>query len=91
LIISLYFDVLGKVITKRGMFPAVVPSRGDRRVADVCLTLIRSKPWFTRPSEMSSTGVETGICRITALIGFWDSGIESKVWEVIALEAKEDD
>jgi hypothetical protein len=32
-------DVRGKVIRKRGMFTVVVPSAGDRRVADICFTL----------------------------------------------------
>jgi hypothetical protein len=35
-------------------------------------------------SELSSTGVETGRCCITAFIGFWDFG-----WRVIALEVSE--
>jgi hypothetical protein len=65
-------EVLGKVIMKRGMFTVVVPSAGDRRLADIFLTLITSKPRFTNPSEMSSAGAETGRCRISACVGFWD-------------------
>jgi hypothetical protein len=32
-------DVLGEVIRKKGMFTVVVPSGGDRWVADICLKL----------------------------------------------------
>jgi hypothetical protein len=32
-------DVLGKVISKSGVFTAVVPSESDGQVADICLTL----------------------------------------------------
>jgi hypothetical protein len=35
-------DVLGKVIKKRRMFTVAVASAGDRRVVDICLTLIKS-------------------------------------------------
>jgi hypothetical protein len=55
---------------KRGMFAVVVPSAGDRRMIDICLTLITSKPRFTNPSEKSSAGVEIGRSYITAFIGF---------------------
>jgi hypothetical protein len=72
LIISQDFDVLRKVIMKRGMFTVVVPSACDRRVAHICLTLITSKPRFTNPSEVSSAGVEIGRRRVTAFMGFWD-------------------
>jgi hypothetical protein len=67
-------DVLGKVIRKRGMFTIVVPSVDDQRVVDICLMLITSKPRFTNPPEISSTGIETGRCHITDFIGFWDLG-----------------
>jgi hypothetical protein len=67
-------DVLGKVIRKRGMFTVVVPSAGDRRVVDICLTQIIYKPRFTNPSEMSSAGVDPGGCHITDFTGFWDLG-----------------
>jgi hypothetical protein len=43
----------------------VVPSAGDGRLVDICLTLTTSKPRFTISSEMSSAGVET-------FTGFWD-------------------
>jgi hypothetical protein len=72
--ISQDFDILGKVIRKRGIFTLVVPSKCHRRVADICLTLITSKPRFTNPSEMSSAGVGIGRRRVTAFIGFWDLG-----------------
>jgi hypothetical protein len=42
--ISWDFDVLGKVIRKRGMFTLVVRSAGDRWLIDICLTQITSKP-----------------------------------------------
>jgi hypothetical protein len=72
--ISWDFDVLGKVIGKRGMFAVVVSSAGDRRVVDMFLTLITSKPRFINQSEMTSAGAETGRCLVTARIGFWDLG-----------------
>jgi hypothetical protein len=72
--ISWDFDVLGKVIRKRGMFIMSVPSAGDRRVVDICLTLITSKPRFANPTGISSAGVVNGRCRITVCIGFWDLG-----------------
>jgi hypothetical protein len=64
------FNVLGKAIRKRGMITVVLLSASDRRVIDVCLTLITSKPKFTNPSEMSSARVDTGRCRILAYTGF---------------------
>jgi hypothetical protein len=67
-------DGLGKVIRKRGRFTGDVSSVGDRRVANICLTLITSKPRSTNPSEMSSTGVIDGRCRMIAFIDFWDLG-----------------
>jgi hypothetical protein len=76
--ISRDFDVLGKVIRKRGMFIDVVPSAGDRRQVDICLMLITSKRRFTNPSEMSSAGAETGRYHISAFIGFWDLGYKVK-------------
>jgi hypothetical protein len=70
--ISWDFDVPGKVIRKRGIFTAVVPSEGDRWVVDICSTVRAAKPRFTNPNEMSSAGVMNGRCRITVFIGFWD-------------------
>jgi hypothetical protein len=72
--ISWDFDVLGEVIRKRGIFTVAVPSEGERRVVDICLTLIRSKPRSTNPSQMSSAGLETGRRRTTAFTGFWNLG-----------------
>jgi hypothetical protein len=72
--ISWDFDILGKVIRKRGMFIVVVLSAGDQWVVDICLRLITSKPAFINPYEMSSAGVENGRCPITAFIGFWYLG-----------------
>jgi hypothetical protein len=72
--ISWDFDVLGKVVRKRGLFTLALPSAGDRRVVDICLTLITSKPRSTNQSEMFSAEVETGRWRITAFIGFCDLG-----------------
>jgi hypothetical protein len=76
--ISWNFDVLSKVIRKRGMFTVVVPSAGDQQVADIRLTLITSQPGFTNSSEMCTAGVATGRCRMTACIGFWDLGQKVK-------------
>jgi hypothetical protein len=59
---------------KRGKFTVDVPSAGDRRVADICLALIMSKPRSTNPSDISFAKVLNGRCRITAFIGFWDLG-----------------
>jgi hypothetical protein len=56
--------MLGIVMRKRGSFAADDPSAGDRRAADICFTLITSKPMSTNPSQMSSA----------AIIGFWDLG-----------------
>jgi hypothetical protein len=67
---SLDFDVLGKVIRKNERFIMDVPSAGDRRVLDICLTLIKSKQRFTNPFELSSAGVVKGNCA-TAFICFW--------------------
>jgi hypothetical protein len=72
--ISWGFDIPGKVMRKRGRFAVDVPFAGDQRVADICLTLITSKPASTNPFEMSSAGVVNGRCSITALLGFWDLG-----------------
>jgi hypothetical protein len=63
------FDILGKVIMKRGMFTVVVPSAGVRWVVDICLTLLTSRPRLTNPFEMSSAGDGTRRCHITAFIG----------------------
>jgi hypothetical protein len=68
------FDVLGKVIMKRGVFTVVVTSAYDRRAVDLCLTLISSKPVVTNPPELSFARAETGRCHMTAFIGFRDSG-----------------
>jgi hypothetical protein len=66
------------------MFTVVVPSAGDRWVANICLMLITTKPKFTNPPEMSSAGVVNGRC-LYKLLGL---GIEGEVWEVIALEVR---
>jgi hypothetical protein len=60
------------------MFIVIDPSAGNQRVADICLTLITSKPRFTNPSQMSSVRVVNGRCHITAFIGFWDFGWKVK-------------
>jgi hypothetical protein len=84
--ISWDFDVLGKVIRKRGRFTVYVPPASDLRVAEICLTLITPKPRSTNLSEMSSGGVVNGKCRGGyRLLGFW---IEGEVWEVTAFEVK---
>jgi hypothetical protein len=70
--------VLGKVIRKRGIFTVAVPSAGDRRMVDICLMLITSKPRFTNPFQMSSAGAETGRFRIIAFMGFWDLELKVK-------------
>jgi hypothetical protein len=67
--ISWHFGVPYKVITKNGIFALVVPSAGDQRVVDICLTLT-SKPRFINPTEMSSASVEADESRITAFRGF---------------------
>jgi hypothetical protein len=72
--ISWDFAVLGKVISNRGRFLGRAPSDGDRRLVDICLTLIMSKPRSTSPLEMSWAGVFVGRWRITALMGFSDFG-----------------
>jgi hypothetical protein len=46
---------------KREMFTVDVPSAGNRRMADVCLTLTTSKLRSTNPSEISSAGVVSAI------------------------------
>jgi hypothetical protein len=71
LIISWDFDVLGKVIRKKGVFTVLISSASDRRVVDICLMLITSKLMFTNPAEMSPAGDEIGRC-ITSFTGFWD-------------------
>jgi hypothetical protein len=72
--ISWDFVVIGKVIRNKGRLTWDVPSAEDLLVDDICLTLIKSNPRPTKPSEMSSAGVLNGRCRITALMGFWDLG-----------------
>jgi hypothetical protein len=76
--ISWDFGVLGKVTRKRGRFIVDVPSEDDRRMADICLTLITSKQRSINQSEMSSAGVVNGRWRTTAFIGFWDLGYKVK-------------
>jgi hypothetical protein len=49
LYISCDFVFIDEVIRKRGRFTVVVPSEGDRRVVNLCLTLITSKLVFTNP------------------------------------------
>jgi hypothetical protein len=56
------------------MFTVDVPSAGDQRMVDICLTVITSKPSSTNLCEVSSAGVVNGRCRITAFIDFWDLG-----------------
>jgi hypothetical protein len=46
-------DILGRVMRKRGRFTVGVLFAGDRRVADICLTLITSNPRSIVPFEMS--------------------------------------
>jgi hypothetical protein len=60
---------------KRGKFAVDISSASHRWVADICLTLITSKPRPTNPSEMSSAGAVNGRCRITALqaSGLWSN------------------
>jgi hypothetical protein len=65
-------------VRKMRMFTVVIPSARDRRMADNCLTLLKSKPWSTNPSEFSSAGVVNGSCHITAFISVWDLGLKVK-------------
>jgi hypothetical protein len=58
----------------RGRCLVDVSSDGDRRVVDICLTLIMSKPRSVSLSEMACAGVFIGRWRITALMGFRDFG-----------------
>jgi hypothetical protein len=76
--ISCDFAILGSVIRNKGRGFVVVPSVGDRRVVVICLTLLTSKPQFTKPSEMSSAGVLGGRCRMTAFMAFWSLGKKEK-------------
>jgi hypothetical protein len=71
------------------MLTVVVPSAGDRQVVDICLTLVTTTPRLTNPSEMPPAGAETGRCyhSFYRLLGF---GLESEIWEVIALEVRAD-
>jgi hypothetical protein len=66
------FDVISKIMRSRGRFTVDGSLAGNRRVADICLTLIMPKPKPTNPSEMSSAGVVNRRCRVTAIISFWD-------------------
>jgi hypothetical protein len=68
--ISQDFDILSKVMRKRGIFTVVVLSTGDQRAVDICLRLLTTNPRFTQSSEISSAGATTGTCRITAFIDF---------------------
>jgi hypothetical protein len=52
--ISCDLDILGKVMRKRERFTVDVPSAGDRRVADICLTLLTSAPRSTSPFSAAS-------------------------------------
>jgi hypothetical protein len=70
--ISRDFAVLGKVMRNRGRFMFRIPSDGYRRVVDVCLTLMMSKPKSISPSEMSCAGAFIGKWHITAMRGFRD-------------------
>jgi hypothetical protein len=76
--ISLDFSVQGRVIRNRGRLRDTEPSDVDRLLADICLTLMMSKPRSTSPSEMSWAGVFGGRWRTTALMGFSDLGKEVK-------------
>jgi hypothetical protein len=71
------FAVLGRVTRNRGRFTGLDPS-GDRRLDDICLTLMTSNPRSTSPSEMSWAGVLLGRWRNTALMGFSDFGKKVK-------------
>jgi hypothetical protein len=57
-----------------GRFLVVVPWDSDRRVFNICLTLIMTKSKLISPPDMSSMGVLSGRWRITALMGFKDFG-----------------
>jgi hypothetical protein len=59
---------------KRGELIMDDPSAGDRRVTDICLTIITSKLKSSNPSEMFSAGVTEGRSNITAFISLWDLG-----------------
>jgi hypothetical protein len=58
--ISWDFDVLGKVIRKRGRFKVFDTSGGDRRMVVIYLALITTKLRLTSPSNVSSAGVVCG-------------------------------
>jgi hypothetical protein len=70
--ISWDFAFLGQVMRNRGRLLFWVPSDSDRRVVDICLTLIISKPRSISPSDMSCAWVTIGRLRITDLISFRD-------------------
>jgi hypothetical protein len=72
--ISWDFAALDKVMRHTGRSFNTVPSDGDRRVVDICLTLMMSKPMSISPSEMSCAGAFKDRWRITALMGFRDLG-----------------
>jgi hypothetical protein len=72
--ISWDFAVLSKVTRNMGRFMILDSSGGDRRVAVICLTLPTSKPRLTSPSEIFSAVVLCSRWRITAFVGFSDSG-----------------
>jgi hypothetical protein len=55
------------------MFTVVIPSGGDRRVVDMCLTPIRSKPWITNlryPLQMLT--LENAVSQPLQASGVWD-------------------
>jgi hypothetical protein len=68
------FDILVKIMKKKGRSTVNILPSGDRWVADISLTLITSKPRSTNPSQMSSAGEVTGGGRITVFTSFWDLG-----------------
>jgi hypothetical protein len=70
--ISCDFDVLGTVMWKAGRFTVDIPSAGDRRVADICLALKKSKPRPTNKFEIlvPSAKIVNGRSPITAFRGF---------------------
>jgi hypothetical protein len=87
--ISWDFAVLGRVIRNNGRVFFYAPSVGDRRVVVICLTLMISKPRFTSSSEMSSTGVLVGRCRMIAFTCFRSLG-KRKVGKVVCGEVSLD-
>jgi hypothetical protein len=68
------FEVLCKVIRKRGRLISSYSSGGNRRLVVTCLTLSTSKPRLTSPSEISAAGVSCGRWHITVFMGLSDLG-----------------